>query len=357
MPSKPVTEEPTETEQQNPSLQLEQERRTVSFDTYDLAVRQIVDMISSKDINIAPEYQRKFVWEDTRQSEFIESVFLGIPSPSIFMATNRDSTWEVVDGVQRLSTLLHFSGTEEQIGRILGDSKPLTLKGLEKLTAFNMHKFSTLPKSIQLGFMTRPLRVTVLNDKSDMGVRFDLFERLNSGGVKLQDQEIRNCVYRGPFNDKLKDFAKDSNFLKVVKLSEADRTNGTYEELALRFFAFLENYQKFEHSVREFLNDYMEKSNAIMPPAQVLTTFVETFKFLAKELPRGIVRSTGITPINLYEAISVGAALIYIKNGKPKANVVNALLKDEMLKDLTTGGTNSRKMVVGRIELVRDRLQ
>jgi uncharacterized protein with ParB-like and HNH nuclease domain len=77
---------------ENISLQLEKERRTVSFDTYDLAVRQILDMLATKDINIAPEYQRKFVWEGTRQSEFIESVFLGIPIPSLFMATNKDST-------------------------------------------------------------------------------------------------------------------------------------------------------------------------------------------------------------------------------------------------------------------------
>src|SRR5690242_3197499 len=88
---------------QNLGLQLEQERRAVSFDTYDLSVRQLLEMAGSKDINVAPEYQRKFVWEKKRQSEFIESVFLGIPSPSLFMATNKDATWEVVDGVQRLS--------------------------------------------------------------------------------------------------------------------------------------------------------------------------------------------------------------------------------------------------------------
>lgn len=106
----------------NPTLQLEKERRTVSFDVYDFAVRQILDMIGSKDINVAPEYQRKFVWEDTRQSEFIESVFLGIPVPSIFMATNKDSTWEVVDGVQRLSTLIHFAGTEAVRKQVLQSS-------------------------------------------------------------------------------------------------------------------------------------------------------------------------------------------------------------------------------------------
>ena len=356
MQSKTTSNEPIEADSQNPTLQLERERRTVSFDTYDLGVRQILDMIGSKDINVAPEYQRKFVWEDTRQSEFIESVFLGIPTPSLYMATNKDSTWEVVDGVQRLSTLVHFSGTDEQRKSTLDFPQPLMLKGLEKLTTFNDNKFSRLPKSIQLAFMTRPLRVTVLNDKSDMGVRFDLFERLNSGGVKLEDQEIRNCVYRGLFNDELKKFAQDSNFRQVVKLSDADKTNGTVEELALRFFAFVENYQRFEHSVREFLNAYMEKGNQIMPSAMVLAVFPQTFKFLARELPRGIVRIKNITPVNLYEAIAVGTALVFLKGAKPKTGVLSSLLKDEKLKELTTGGTNARRMVVGRIELVRDHL-
>lgn len=80
MPARSTPPEELRAEVQNPTLELERERRTVSFDTYDLAVRQILDMIGSNDINVAPEYQRKFVWEETRQSEFIESVFLGIPN-------------------------------------------------------------------------------------------------------------------------------------------------------------------------------------------------------------------------------------------------------------------------------------
>ncbi len=272
------------------------------------------------------------------------------------MATNKDSTWEVVDGVQRLSTLVHFCGTDDQRMVTLGQVRPLTLRGIEKLTSFNGNSLSALPKSIQLAFMTRPIRVTVLNDKSDMGVRFDLFERLNSAGVKLQDQEIRNCVYRGAFNDVLKKLAEDTYFRQVVKLSEADRTNGTYEELVLRFFAFAENYRSFDHSVREFLNSYMQRTNQSTHLPTLLTIFSHCFKFLAKELPRGIIRSQNITPVNLYEAIAVGTALVFLGGNKPKTGVLQSLLRDQKLKELTTGGTNTRKMVVGRIELVRDRL-
>src|SRR5690242_2411067 len=93
--------------------QLESKRKTVSFDSYDLSVRQILDMVESGDIIVPPEYQRQFIWDADRHSILIESVFLGIPVPSLFMATNPDSTWEVVDGVQRLGSLSHFVGTPE----------------------------------------------------------------------------------------------------------------------------------------------------------------------------------------------------------------------------------------------------
>jgi hypothetical protein len=117
------------------------------------------------------------------------------------MATNKDGTWELVDGVQRLSTLVKFAGSED-LRRRLGlvsprIADPLRLEGLEKLSGFNGLFFSDLPESIRLQFELRPVKVVTLNDKSDEVVRFDLFERLNTGGIALTAQEIRNCVYRG----------------------------------------------------------------------------------------------------------------------------------------------------------------
>jgi hypothetical protein len=341
----------------NLSLQLEKERRSVGVDVYDFAVRQLLDMIENDEINIAPEYQRKFVWLADRQSEFIESVFLGIPTPSLFMATNPNSTWEVVDGVQRLSTLIHFCGNEKQRQKQPNTEHPLVLEGLEKLANFNGSTFAKLPKSIQLLFNNRPMRITTLNDRSDLKVRFDLFERLNSGGVKLQPQEIRNCVYRGPFNETLKELAKHPNFRKVVKVKASDRSNGTQEEFVLRFFAFFENYKQFDHSVDGFLNSYTEAANAAGQKTSVRSRFEETFAFLAGELPKGITRGRNLTPANLFEAVAVGTALVFAAGGVPKKGVLKKLLNDDGLKRLTSGGTNSNPMVRGRIELVRDRLQ
>jgi hypothetical protein len=131
---------------------------------------------------------------------------------------------------------------------------------LEKLSAFN-HTFDELPQSVQLQFKLRPIKVTTLSDKSDSVVRFDLFERLNTGGIALTHQEIRACIFRGPFNELLERLGKDTNFCKVVRLPTARNRDGTREEFVLRFFAFLDSYKQFEHSVVGFLNTYMKFSS------------------------------------------------------------------------------------------------
>lgn len=336
--------------------QLDGERRLVSFDSYDLSVRQLLDMFESGEIEVPPEYQRQFIWDESRESQLIESVMLGIPVPSLFMATNSDSTWEIVDGVQRLGTLAHFLGSPGLLSKV-NRPTPLVIEDLDKLSALNGVLHKDLPKSIQLMFSTRPVRVTVLNDKSDLNVRFDLFERLNTGGISLTNQEIRNCVYRGRFNDDLKKLVSDKNFCDVVNLKPGDAKNGTAEEHALRFFAFLEGYKDFDHSVKEFLNSYMQNCSTKKIPASLEKIFKNTFAMLKKNLPRGVVRGNrGNTPVNLYEGIAVGTALA-IKSGKPvKEANLPLLLDDQKLRPFTTGATNTKKSVIGRIEYVRDAL-
>lgn len=340
----------------NLQTELNNERRLVSFDSYDLSVRQLVDMFEADDIDIPPEYQRQFIWDDERQSQLVESVFLGIPVPSLFMATNVDSTWEIVDGVQRLGTLAHFLGSKNLLDKIK-KPKPLKIVDLEKIPSLNGLTYNDLPKSIQLMFSTRPIRVTVLNDKSDLSVRFDLFERLNTGGISLTNQEIRNCVFRGPYNDALKALTTNSDFASVLRLKESDQNNGTPEEFVLRFFAFLEKYLEFEHSVKGFLNDYMKENALKKLPTRSKHLFEETFKLLNTALPKGVVRGNrAITPVNLYEAIVVGTALAMKSNRRISHAKLKTLLNDPKLRKFTIGATNNRGMVTGRIEYVRDAL-
>lgn len=245
----------------NLELQLKDQRRTVDFDTFDIFTQQLVAMVKGRQIFVSPAYQRKFRWNAEQCSQFIESLLLGIPVPSLFMATNADNTWEIVDGVQRLSTLVWFAGDEglrRSTGLLNG---PLVLAGLQKLTAFNGLALSELSAPLQQHFWTRPLKVITLNDKSDNIVRYDLFERLNTGGIALSPQEIRDCVYRGDFADFLEECARSQHFKAVVRLTPLQQRDATAEECVLRFFAFLHRYGEFDHSVKDFLNDYMEDAS------------------------------------------------------------------------------------------------
>ncbi|MGO8016187.1 DUF262 domain-containing protein [Rhizobium leguminosarum] len=337
--------------------QLERERRVVAYDAYDIIVRQLVDMLRNGEIDISPDYQRQFIWKEARESELIESIFLGIPIPSLYMAVNQsDGSWEVVDGVQRLSTIMHFAGDAEFLKRI-NRSTPLRLEGLDKLSELNGVSYEDLPSAARATFLNRGLRVTTLNDRSDFNVRFDLFERLNTGGVGLHDQEIRTILFRGSFNQLLKELAERATFRSVVKLGSG-KTVSDYSECVLRFFAFLNNYMNFDHSVKEFLNGYME-ANLNGPSVPDVDLFEATFQFLSGELTEGIKRNgRGATPINLYEAIAVGTALAIRARGgnTPVAGRVALLLADQHLRTFTSAGTNSKQMVRNRIEYVRDTL-
>lgn len=336
--------------------QLDKHRRSVAFDSYDVAVRELVGMISDDMIDIAPEYQRHFKWSQERQSELIESLFLGIPVPSLYMATNADSTWEVVDGLQRLTTIVNFVGSDTDISKVNPKSKRLVIKGLQKLDGLNGSTFHELPKSLQFMFLTRPLKVTVLNDRSDFTVRYDLFERLNTGGVTLHPQEIRNCIFIGEFNDFLKECAKDVDFKAVVKLPENAEKSGSLEELALRFFAYLQNADKFDHGVESFLNDYMEgKTRTFKDRVALGKIFKKTFKFLNKHLPNGITRENrkNTTSIVLFEAISVGVANAMLEEMAIDPDKLSAILDDKILTRYTTGATNSRRMLANRLDYVK----
>lgn len=332
--------------------EIRDERRSVGFDSYDITVKQLVDMVAERQINISPDYQRKFVWDDIRQSQLIESIFLGIPIPSLFMATNEDSTWEVIDGLQRLTTLMNY--IDPTTKNPTTSESALKIKGLEKISSLNGTRFEDLPSNLKLNFLTRPIRVTVLNDRSDYQVRFDLFERLNTGGITLHEQEIRNCVFQGPFNDFIKDRASDQRLDSVVKRSDK-AGRGNLEELTLKFFSYFEYRENFKHSVKDFLNQYMGYKTDNFQNKQFLTDiFDQTMNVLLTTLPGGIVRQNrpNSTPLVLFEAVAVGVADVIRSGNTVSPAKLKGILDDEELKKLTTGATNSFPKLRDRIDYV-----
>jgi hypothetical protein len=338
--------------------QLTQQRHQVDFDSYDITVDELVRRVGMNRIEIAPAYQRKFRWDLERQGRLIESLLLGIPVPSLFMATNVDEdrgvTWEVVDGLQRLLTLVGFVGDEKvrEVARL--DGAPTRLAGLEKLKHLEGETAATLPTDILTGLLDRPIKVIVLNDKSNLKVRFDLFERLNTGGIRLTDQELRGSVFMGPFIDLLDTLSQDADFNSVVTLPRAQQQDGSAQEYILRFFAFYDRYREFDHSVRDFLNDYCATGAEDPQVTERTALFKETFSFLARCFPEGLKTRKGTTPVNLFEGVTVGARLALDVNPELAAPQSLDWVHSAEMKSVTTGATNNRSRVTGRVEKSRD---
>jgi hypothetical protein len=278
--------------------------------------------------------------------------------PTIFVATNKDGTWELVDGLQRVSSLVHFV-TEEPHGKgylTVGKTAPLVLEKLEQLSLFNGLSYADLPETIRLQFLKRSLRVTAISDKSDRQVRFDTFQRLNTGGIVLSPQEIRACVYRGPLIDFLEQMALDSRLKSLVKLQSGKQDDGTLEEFVLKIFAYKEYRTNFDGAVASFLNEYCGEVVTNFDPSKGASLMDRTIKALIKIFDGPILKQGyGVTPLNLAEGIFIGAAeLVDSRRStfKPHKN----WLRDARLLKFTTKGTNTRAYLEGRISRAKELL-
>lgn len=163
-----------------------------------MSIGELINLYKDKEINIHPEFQRVFRWSMSQKTKLIESIMLGIPIPPIFVNQNEDGTWDVVDGVQRLSTIFEFVGIlQDEDGN---DCKPLSLIRTDYLPSFEGIQWnnSVLEKSFtkeqQLFFKRSHMDVIIVKKESDSNTKYELFQRLNTGGSLLSDQEVRNCL-------------------------------------------------------------------------------------------------------------------------------------------------------------------
>src|ERR1022692_4031526 len=334
--------------------ELDDQRRRIDVDNYTITVRELLSMAERNELHRAPEYQRKFRWDEEAESRLIESLLLGLPVPNIFVATNPDGSWEVVDGLQRVSTLIHFASDSRPQMDEIGKAQSLSLTRLQKLTTFNGLTFHGLPTPVQLAFTKRGMGVTALSDKSDPQARFDTFERLNRGSVELSSQEVRACIYQGKFNDLLRELAEYPSFRSLVKLQKKNEENATREELVLKFFAYLYGRNQFRGAVKEFLNDFMEDNRYDFDVDAGRLLFCQVADRLAEVIGGPLLRvNTAVTPQNELEAVLVATAEVIGECGdigSPPAS----WLDDKELVSASTGATNTRKKLNERIKRARD---
>ncbi len=210
---------------------------------YDLAVRSLCDQIDDGTISLSPSYQRKFIANDEFVSKLIESIIINVPIPPCYLSQNEDYEFDVIDGQQRLGSIYNFFKNKRK------------LKGLKVTPEFNGDTYIDLPSRVQRSIATHTVRCISINNDSDEDIKFEVFERLNSNTNPLNPQELRNCIYRGTFNDAIIEMNKDKRWRKIIGKPKVDQRFRDVE-LVLRFFAFkIYGVDKYRSPLKNWLND------------------------------------------------------------------------------------------------------
>ncbi len=215
----------------------------------------IVRMWRNRQLTIQPDFQRDVVWKKPEQTRLIDSLIKQLPIPSMCISLDFNTNERlVIDGLQRISTIISFLTNDEYQLSALDDIDP-------KISGKTVSTIKAKNKTFYERVENLTIPITVLRcdyqKKQHMDYLFTIFHRLNSGGTKLNNQEIRNCIYNGKLNSLLKSTVKYPNYKSLFNIEDDKTYRFAFEELNLRFFAFSELLDKYNGKLAKFLNDYM----------------------------------------------------------------------------------------------------
>ena len=300
--------------------ELSKERKTIKTDSYDMSVGELINLYKEKDLKLNPAYQRLYRWDDEHKTNFIESILIGIPIPPIFVAQKDDGKWDIVDGLQRISTLLQLTGD-------LPDYEPLVLQGTETLPSLEGMTWETMPMDAKRLLRRTRIGVSIILTENSASSQYELFRRLNTGSVTLESQEIRNCLIimlSSDFYEKINTLKTYENFIKCIKLTDDKYKIEYHMELILRYFIAKNN--KIDYSqyniASEKLPKFIDKETANLISDtefdldKEIDLFKRTFDKLAEYMGDEIFKKyngekdkfEGPFSYSSYEAILVGVA-------------------------------------------------
>jgi hypothetical protein len=292
------------------------------------------------------DYQRKYVWDSAKASRLIESLLMNVPVPVCYFAEIDAAQHEVIDGLQRITAITDY----------LQDK--YALRGISVLEELVGKRFSELPTKAQRQLENRAIRCIVITEESHPDIKFDVFERLNTGSVRLSAQELRNCIYRGKLNDSLKELAKDSRFTAILAGSRNRRM--VHEELALRFFAVRHSISDYKPPLRQLLNEYMRQYRDIGVSSveqRDLFAVCEAVYTVFSATPFQVQSLDGKSrnPVNkaLYDAIMVAASYANLEQFVEKSQQIielrERLLHDEEFTSAIGRATADRSRMYKRV--------
>jgi Protein of unknown function DUF262 len=313
--------------------EIEKAQRRVKTDHYSVSVGEILGMYREKELVINPDFQRLFRWEIGQKSKFIESLLLGIPVPPIFVFEREDATWELVDGLQRISTLLEFSGQLRD--PTTGQLKPPTaLVGTTYLPSLNKVVWETsnlvedvpteeqvaLASAQQLAIRRSRQSVEILKRPSDNATKYDLFQRLNAGGTAANAQELRNCIIimvDSNYAAFVREMADYQPFRTVLAPSEEQIEKQRHLEYVSRFLVYTNITYDRNLDVEEYIDAgvvSLATNNTSRTRAKALDEFQTTFRLLDEAYGANALRRfvndqpSGRVGLAAFECIAVGIA-------------------------------------------------
>ncbi len=230
------------------ALSLEAQERKIVWQAKDFSIREFHTMKSDGELILQPEYQRNFVASPQIASRLIESILLDVPIPVIYLAEEQNGTTSVIDGQQRLTSFLSYLEGK------FPDGSEFKLSGLKVLAELNRKPFAALDAELQMKIRKTTIHSIIIKKESNEDIKFEIFERLNTGSTKLNEDEIRNTVYRGPYIKLLKELSDNETFHELVG-RENYRTRMVYRGMVLRFLAISEkSYHNYKSSMKQFCN-------------------------------------------------------------------------------------------------------
>ena len=232
----------------------EQFDRKLVIDKVDPTIESLYMKFTRQKLILQPDYQRKYVMKPQVASRLIESILLDIPLPIVYFAEEEDGSWSVIDGQQRLTSIISFVQ-----GKNLYNDKPFKLTSLNVMTELNRKSFSDLSNEQQEKILNTAIRSFVIKKESNDDIKFEIFERLNTGSTPLNEDEIRNTVYRGKYMNLLKELEGNELFDKIVNKPNF-KNRMLYKGMILRFFAFYEKtYLNYKPSMKQFCNKHIKR--------------------------------------------------------------------------------------------------
>lgn len=336
--------------------ELNKQRKIIKTDSYSMSIGEIINLYNDGDLKLDPAFQRLFRWSDAQKTKFIESILLGIPIPEIFVAQDKEGKWTIVDGVQRISTILQLTGG-------LPDKAPLNMTSEKYLTSLGGLTWETLPEEVQRLFKRAKLGINIILTENSIQAQYELFQRLNTGGLHLEPQELRNCLIIMLNEDLYNNINELKNYpayKNTLNLSEKKYDEEYHMELILRYFIAVYKADTYtDYSLSNIhMSDFIDKETISLIEDnnfnldEAIVKFKQTFDWLDEVMGKDSfkkydsenTRFTGQFLNASFEAITTGLSINFdeIKDKKEDtAAKIKALYDEEVYNENVRHGVRS----------------